>query len=183
MTVLYSSWIICFAAIVCSIQRQVFIVFYSVLKDLGWQKEAFLIPIFTDPPGTGFKAGQHCRAWEQLCIPAFPSMWWVGLSCPLGWCHLWKALFKQGSTELGSSTMAGRHHDLSSCWVLTLFFSTWIQCNRHERFVLRIRKETCLTLVRQGPAVREGRKCVQCIIVGKKQREDKVGEMKSEMDR
>lgn len=30
--------------------------------------------------------------------------------------------------------------------------------------------------------MREGRKRVQCIIVGRKQREDKVGEMKTEMD-
>lgn len=31
--------------------------------------------------------------------------------------------------------------------------------------------------------MRVGRKCVQCIIVGNKEREDKVGELKSEMDR
>lgn len=184
MTILCCSWIICFAETVCSIQRQVFIVFYSVLKDLGWQKEAFLVPIFTDLPGTGIKAGQHCRAWEQQCIPAFPSIWWVGLSWPFGVVSLMESTVQtQGSTELGSSIMVGRHHNLSSCWGLILFFSSWVQCNRHERFVLRIRREVCLTLVRQGWEVREGRKCVQCIIVGKKQREDKVGEMKSEMDR
>lgn len=30
--------------------------------------------------------------------------------------------------------------------------------------------------------MREGGRCAQCIIVGKKQREDKVGEMKTELD-
>lgn len=119
--------------------------------------------------------------WNSI---AFPRMGWIILSWPFRVVLLMEiAVQTQGTTELGSSTMAGRHLNLSSCWVLILFFTTWSQCNRHERFVVRIRKERFVWLWwGKGPALRESRKLVQCVMVGKKQREDKVGEIKIEMD-
>lgn len=161
--------------------------FYCVLlcvKRFGVEERSLLGPNLYSPSQDRGQGRAAVQSLEQLCIPAFPRMWWVRLSWPFGVVSLMEITVQtQGSTKLGSRTVVGRHHNLSSCWALILFFASWIQCNRHERFVLRIRREISLTLVRQGPAVRKGRKWVQCIIVGKKQREEKVGEVKSEMDR